>query len=66
MKSKGSFPVFHYLSLHKSPYYSEKHKGDAMPQSDRYMDTLLRLPLFVDMTDAETDQVIQSILGYFA
>jgi dTDP-4-amino-4,6-dideoxygalactose transaminase len=66
MKSNGSFPVFHYLSLHKSPYYSEKHKGDAMPQSDRYMDTLLRLPLFVDMTDAETDQVIQSILGYFA
>lgn len=66
MKSKGSFPVFHYLSLHKSPYYTEKHKGSAMPQSDRYMDTLLRLPLFVDMTDAETDQVIQSILGYFA
>jgi dTDP-4-amino-4,6-dideoxygalactose transaminase len=66
MKSKGSFPVFHYLSLHKSPYYSEKHKGGAMPQSDRYMDTLLRLPLFVDMTDAETDQVIESILGYFA
>lgn len=66
MKSKGSFPVFHYLSLHKSPYYTEKHKGAAMPQSDRYMDTLLRLPLFVDMTDAETDQVIQSILGYFA
>jgi len=66
MKSNGSFPVFHYLSLHKSPYYSEKHKGGAMPQSDRYMDTLLRLPLFVDMTDAETDQVIESILGYFA
>ncbi len=66
MKAKGSFPVFHYLSLHKSPYYTEKHKGAAMPQSDRYMDTLLRLPLFVDMTDAETDQVIQSILGYFA
>jgi len=66
MKSKGSFPVFHYLSLHKSPYYTEKHKGGEMPQSDRYMDTLLRLPLFVDMTDAETDQVIQSIIGYFA
>ena len=66
MKSKGSFPVFHYLSLHKSPYYTEKHKGGEMPQSDRYTDTLLRLPLFVDMTDAETDQVIQSIIGYFA
>jgi dTDP-4-amino-4,6-dideoxygalactose transaminase len=66
MKSAGSFPVFHYLSLHKSPFYAEKHKGAEMPHSDRYMDTLLRLPLFVDMTDAEADRVIESITGFFA
>jgi dTDP-4-amino-4,6-dideoxygalactose transaminase len=65
MKSAGSFPVFHYLSLHKSPFYAEKHKGAQMPHSDRYMDTLLRLPLFVDMTDAEADRVIESITGFF-
>jgi dTDP-4-amino-4,6-dideoxygalactose transaminase len=65
MKSAGSFPVFHYLSLHKSPFYAEKHKGAEMPHSDRYMDTLLRLPLFVDMTDAEADRVIESITGFF-
>jgi len=66
MKSAGSFPVFHYLSLHKSPFYAEKHKGAEMPHSDHYMDTLLRLPLFVDMTDAEADRVIESITGFFA
>jgi dTDP-4-amino-4,6-dideoxygalactose transaminase len=66
MKSQGSFPVFHYLSLHKSPFYTEKHKGGEMPQSDRYMDTLLRLPLFVDMTDEEAQRVTDSILGFFA
>jgi dTDP-4-amino-4,6-dideoxygalactose transaminase len=66
MKSAGSFPVFHYLSLHKSPFYTDKHQGGDMPHSDRYMDTLLRLPLFVDMSDAETDRVIESIIGYFA
>jgi dTDP-4-amino-4,6-dideoxygalactose transaminase len=66
MKSAGSFPVFHYLSLHKSPFYAEKHKGAEMPHSDRYMDTLLRLPLFVDMTDSEADRVIESITGFFA
>jgi dTDP-4-amino-4,6-dideoxygalactose transaminase len=53
------------LSLHKSPFYAEKHKGAEMPHSDRYMDTLLRLPLFVDMTDAEADRVIESITGFF-
>ena len=66
MKTAGSFPVFHYLSLHKSPFYTDKHQGGDMPHSDRYMDTLLRLPLFVDMSDAETDRVIESIIGYFA
>ena len=65
MKSAGSFPVFHYLSLHKSPFYAEKHKGAEMPHSDHYMDTLLRLPLFVDMTDSEADRVIESITGFF-
>ena len=65
MKTKGSFPVFHYLSLHKSPFYTEKHSGGEMPQSDRYMDTLLRLPLFVDMTNEETARVIDSIVGFF-
>lgn len=66
MKTAGSFPVFHYLSLHKSPFYTDKHQGGDMPHSDRYMDTLLRLPLFVDMSNAETDRVIESIIGYFA
>jgi dTDP-4-amino-4,6-dideoxygalactose transaminase len=66
MKAKGSFPVFHYLSLHKSPYYTEKHQGNEMPHSDRYMDTLLRLPLFVDMTDEDAQRVTDSILGFFA
>jgi dTDP-4-amino-4,6-dideoxygalactose transaminase len=66
MKAAGSFPVFHYLSLHKSPYYASLHKGGEMPQSDRYMDTLLRLPLFVDMTNAEADQVIDAIKSFFA
>jgi dTDP-4-amino-4,6-dideoxygalactose transaminase len=65
MKSKGSFPVFHYLSLHKSPYYGDKHRGAEMPESDRYMDTLLRLPLFVDMTDDESRLVIDAVNSFF-
>jgi len=65
MKAKGAFPVFHYLSLHKSPYYSDKHRGAEMPESDRYMDTLLRLPLFVDMIDDESRLVIDAVNSFF-
>lgn len=45
--------VFHYLSLHSSPYYQPKHDGRQLPLSDRYSNCLLRLPLFYELTEAE-------------
>jgi dTDP-4-amino-4,6-dideoxygalactose transaminase len=41
--------VFHYLSLHSSPYYAAKHDGRALPETDRYTDGLLRLPMFYEL-----------------
>lgn len=49
MKKRGILAVFHYLSLHASPFYSDKHDGRALPQSDRYSDCLVRLPMFYDL-----------------
>lgn len=46
LKIKHILAVFHYLSLHKSPYYHNKHDGRELPESDRYSDCLLRLPLY--------------------
>jgi dTDP-4-amino-4,6-dideoxygalactose transaminase len=61
-KSNSIYPVFHYLSLHKSPYHNDK--VNALPYSDKYTDTLLRLPFFYAMTDEEINSVIQNILSY--
>jgi len=55
-------PVFHYLSLHKSPYYSSLYNGEALNNSDYYTDTLLRLPLFYSLTIAEQDLIINTIV----
>lgn len=41
--------VFHYLSLHKSYFYHDKHCGRELPESDRYSDTLVRLPLYYEL-----------------
>lgn len=38
--------VFHYLSLHSSPYYQNKQDGRQLPQCDRYADCLVRLPMY--------------------
>lgn len=54
LKSKEINAVFHYLSLHRSQYYHAKHDGRSLPNTDRFSDCLLRLPLFYDL---ESDQV---------
>ena len=46
MKSQDVSCVFHYLPLHSSEYYKAKHDGRALPNCDRYADTLVRLPLY--------------------
>ncbi len=50
LKKNEIYPVFHYLSLHKSPFYEGKHDGRPLLHSDRYADTLLRLPMYYELT----------------
>lgn len=49
LKSAGVNAVFHYLSLHASDYYQDKHDGRYLPNSDKFTNCLLRLPLFYDL-----------------
>ncbi len=49
LKNAGFTAVFHYLSLHASDYFKEKHDGRNLPNSDKFTDCLLRLPLFYDL-----------------
>jgi dTDP-4-amino-4,6-dideoxygalactose transaminase len=65
LKSKGILAVFHYLSLHKSPFYESKHDGRELPWSDFYTENLLRLPMYYHLTEEEINEVIDSIIGFF-
>ena len=47
--------VFHYLSLHKSPYFQNKYEGAELSNSDRYTDCLVRLPLYYELSPADMD-----------
>lgn len=66
LKASGVSALFHYQSLHTSPYYAAKHDGRALPMSDRYSDCLLRLPLFLGITEEQIDLVIRSVNSFFA
>jgi dTDP-4-amino-4,6-dideoxygalactose transaminase len=49
LKENNILAVFHYLSLHKSPFYQAKHDGRELPESDKYSDCLVRLPLYYEL-----------------
>lgn len=53
--------VFHYQSLHKSSYYQTHYTGPSLPMSDRYSDTLLRLPLFYELSARDVQFIIDII-----
>jgi dTDP-4-amino-4,6-dideoxygalactose transaminase len=64
LKSNGIHAVFHYLSLHKSPYYSSEYQGKELPNSDRYTDCLVRLPLFFELSAEDTTKVIDAVKAF--
>lgn len=66
LKENGILAVFHYLSLHSSPYYAPKHDGRALPECDRYADCLVRLPMYYDLTEDEVRAICQIIIDFFS
>lgn len=57
--------VFHYLSLHKSPFYKDKHDGRVLINSDHYSDCLLRLPMYYELTDEQVLKISLAILDFY-
>lgn len=58
--------VFHYISLHSSPYFQGKHDDRALPNSDRYTNCLLRLPFYYELTKEDQEKVVGVIKDFYA
>lgn len=65
LHSKGVHAVFHYLALHSSPYYKHEHGARALPNAERYTDTLLRLPFFYSLTEKEIVYIADCVRKFF-
>lgn len=61
----GVKSTFHYLSLHSSSFYAHKHDGRELPQSDKWTDCLLRLPMFVDLRFEDVDYICKVITDFY-
>lgn len=66
LRQNDVIAVFHYLSLHRSPFYAKKHGKRKLPNADKYTDTLLRLPLFFEMNLEMVERVVTLIEEFYS
>ncbi len=64
LRNKGYHSVFHYISLHSSPYYKDKHDGRDLPSSDKFTNCLLRLPFFYELDLKNICKIVKIIKDY--
>lgn len=65
LKDNDISSVFHYLSLHKSPFYNGKHDDRELINSDYYTDCLLRLPMYFELTNQQVESICELILDFY-
>jgi len=57
LKKQGILSVFHYISLHKSPFYQNIYIGKDLVESDRYSNCLLRMPMYYELDGDEINRI---------
>lgn len=65
LKGNDVLSVFHYLPLHSSAFFFKKHDGRHLKWADYYSERLIRLPLFVELTDLEVFKITKLIKNFF-
>lgn len=65
LKADDILAVFHYLSLHKSPFYKAINDNKELIQADFYTNRLVRLPLFYDLSARQQNRIINSIRRFY-
>ncbi len=62
MREKGIALNLHYIPVHTQPYYEKLgHKPGDCPESIRYYEEALTLPLYYDLTDEEQNYVAEAL-----
>ena len=60
LKKQDILAVFHYLGLHKSPFYKDL-SGKSLPSAENYSECLVRLPLYADLKEEEIIRISQIV-----
>jgi len=63
LKEKSILAVFHYLPLHKSPFFEKHYKGVELDYCDYFSERLLRLPLFNELSKENQIEIVDTIIS---
>lgn len=64
--NRGIQAIFHYLCLHQSPFYRKLQETQApLPNAERFEETLVRLPLFLELSERQINFIADTITAFY-
>lgn len=63
LQQQGVATSVHYRPLHQMSYWRPMALGQSFPNADAYFQRCVSLPMFMAMSDAERDRVIEVVRG---
>ena len=61
LRQRGIGTQVHYIPVHRQPYYRRRYGELSLPGADAYYARCLSLPLFVGMSEADVDRVVEAL-----
>lgn len=66
LKKQGIFCQVHYIPIYWHPYYREHGFKDLrLPNTERFYERILSLPMYPSLSDSELDFVISTVKSFF-
>lgn len=66
LKENGVQAIFHYLGLHSSPFFLKTNSdSDQIINAKKFSDCLLRLPLYVELSDEKINYISRLVINFF-
>jgi dTDP-4-amino-4,6-dideoxygalactose transaminase len=61
MATDGVQVASHFVPLHSSPYGRKSSNGTELPRTERLASSILRLPIYPGLSEAEVQHVVESL-----
>ena len=65
LNNDGIQAVFHYLPLHSSSYFKDKHDGRTLVNTDKFATCIVRLPFFYGLKKSEISYIVEKVGEFY-